>query len=126
MDNNFFKWSDLIHQNQAIYSKFNEIRNEFPLVRDENSQYTITIKQANFDVDIWECGLFRQATVNFLVDAKINGKQGDASISMTYKFYYDDDSCDIGKYILRDGWEEYLTAENKAILAESRKKYQEQ
>ena len=31
-------------QNQAICSKLNEIRNEFPLVRDENSQYTTSLK----------------------------------------------------------------------------------
>lgn len=31
-------------QNQAIYAKFNEMYNEFPLVRDENSQYSTSLK----------------------------------------------------------------------------------
>ena len=82
----------------------------------------ITIKRADFHVEIWPCGLFRHATASFTVNAEINGKQGDAEIKMDFGYYYDDDSCDIVKYILEDGcWESKMSDENKALL-NSRKK----
>ena len=33
----------------------------------------LTIKKADFMAEIWECGLFRQIRIEFLVNAKING-----------------------------------------------------
>ncbi|HCJ01347.1 MAG TPA: hypothetical protein DIC18_02605 [Clostridiales bacterium] len=71
--------------------------------------------------EIWECGLFRQIRIEFLVNAKINGSQGDAKITMIYKFVYDDDSCDIVRLIENVGWQEYLSNANKAKLQERKR-----
>ncbi len=80
----------------------------------------ITIKKADFTVEIWESGVFRRIGANFTVNAKIGGRQGDAEIEAEYKFYYDDASCDIIRLIESVGWEKYLSAANKEEF-ESRK-----
>ncbi|MBQ7713225.1 MAG: hypothetical protein IJT69_05345 [Clostridia bacterium] len=67
----------------------------------------ITMKKADFVVEIWECGLLRQVTAEIDVNAKIE-QQGDAHITMSYKFYYDDDSCNILSLIDSVGWTQYL------------------
>ena len=80
----------------------------------------ITIKKADFVVEIWECGLFRRVTADFLVHATISGKSADATIQMEYKFYYDDEHCDLISYIEGSGWAQYFSASNKELF-ESRK-----
>ena len=81
----------------------------------------ITINKADFVVEIWESGLFRQVTADFDFNAKINGKQGDATASMTYRFYYDDAACDIVRYIEDAGIDKYLSEKNREILRERKK-----
>ena len=78
----------------------------------------MTLKQANFTVEIWESGVFRQVNAHFVVNAKMSGKQSDVEIDMTYKFYYDNKSCDIFSLIEQVGWEKYLSGENKAEFDE--------
>ena len=73
----------------------------------------ITLKKADFTVEIWESGVFRQLSAKFTVNAKINGKQGDAEVDMSYKFYYDNKSCDIFALIEQADWVKYLSAANK-------------
>ena len=86
-----------------------------------NQMSNITINKADFVVEIWESGLFRQVTADFDFNAKINGKQGDATASMTYRFYYDDAACDIVRYIEDAGIDKYLSEKNREILRERKK-----
>lgn len=79
------------------------------------------IKQADFRVEIWDSGVFRQIRAHFLVNAKIGGKQGDAEVDMSYKFYYDDASCDIVDHFESVGWEKYLNAANRAEFDQKKK-----
>ena len=81
----------------------------------------ITVKKADFVVEIWECGLFRQVSADIEVNAKIAGSQGDATIKMDYKFYYDDKNCDVESMITSLGWVQYLNADNKAVFEEKKK-----
>ena len=85
----------------------------------------IKIKKADFVVEIWECGLFRQMHADIVVNAKIDGRQGDVSIDMDYKFYYDDYNCDVVRLILEktDNWAKYLNAANKEELYSRKKTY---
>ena len=78
----------------------------------------ITLEKADFTVEIWESGVFRQLTAKFTVDAKIGGKQGKAEIDMSYKFYYDNKSCDMFTLIEQADWVKYLNAANKQEFAE--------
>ena len=83
----------------------------------------ITIKKADFVVEIWECGLFRQITANFDVDATVSGNKGAAKISMTYRFVYDDYSCDIVRIIDELGWRKFLNRENRKLFDERKRDY---
>ena len=74
----------------------------------------ITLEKADFVVEIWESGVFRQVSAKFIVNAKINGKQGSAEIDMSYKFYYDDDACNIYSLIEDADWVKYLNDASKA------------
>ena len=73
----------------------------------------ITLEKADFTVEIWESGVFRQLNAKFAVNAKINGKKGEAEVDMSYKFYYDNKSCDIFALIEQADWVKYLSAANK-------------
>ena len=74
----------------------------------------ITIKKADFVVEFWDSGVFRRLTANFVVDATINNKKGEAEIAMDYKFYYDNKSCDIYSLIESVGWQKkYFNKKNK-------------
>ena len=77
----------------------------------------ITLEKADFTVEIWESGVFRQLTAKFVVNATINGKTGKADIDMSYKFYYDNKSCDIFSLIEQADWVKYLSDENKQEFA---------
>lgn len=77
----------------------------------------ITLKKSDFTVEIWGSGVFRQVTAHFTVNAMISGKQGDAEIDMSYKFYYDNKSCDFFKLIEQADWVKYLSAANKEEFA---------
>lgn len=101
-----------------LYDRLNEVLG--------NQMSEITIKQADFTYEIWECGLFRQATVHMVVNAKIGGKKGDAEIDMNYKFYYDDYACDVVRLIGSIGWEEYLSDANRAEFESRKKNYNEE
>ena len=83
----------------------------------------ITIKKADFVVEIWECGLFRQVTTDFEINAKISGKQGDAQVGMNFKFYYDDYNCDVIRLIANEHWEQYLSESNRAKFENMKKVY---
>ena len=85
----------------------------------------ITIKKADFKVEIWDCGLFRQLSADFTVNAKISGKQADAEIKMDYKFYYDDYNCDVVRLIEKEGWTQYLSSGNQELLRSMKKQYDE-
>ncbi len=76
-----------------------------------------SIEKADFTVEIWESGVFRQLTVKFVVNATINGKMGKADIDMSYKFYYDNKSCDMFSLIEQADWVKYLSDENKQEFA---------
>ena len=82
----------------------------------------ITLKKADFVVEIWESGVFRQVTADLSVSAKIGGKKGDGAIKMTYKFYYDDASTDVIALIDSVGWTTKLSPQNQAEIAERKAK----
>ena len=83
----------------------------------------ITIRKADFEAEIWDCGLFRQMTARFEINAKIKGKQSDAVIEMNYSFYYDDYNCDVERLFSEGGWDQYLSEENRAFLNARKKTY---
>ncbi len=80
---------------------------------DMSGVNNITIKKADFVFEIWGCGLLRQVTANFDINAKVGGQQGDATAAMSYKFYYDDYNCDIIRLIESVGWQKYLNDTNR-------------
>lgn len=88
-----------------------------------NRMSNITIKKADFEAEIWDCGLLRQVKAHFTVNAKIGGKQGDAEVEFSYLFYYDDYACDVVRLIGDIGWEKYLNAENRADFNSRKKEY---
>ena len=100
---------------ENLYDRLN------PALGDKMSN--ITLKKADFTVEIWECGLFRRITADMEVNAKIGGKQGDAQIAMDYKFYYDDYNCDVVRLILSDGWDQYYSESNRELLNSMKKEY---
>jgi len=103
---------------ENLYGRLNEVLGK--------QMAEITIKQADFTFEIWECGLFRQMTAHFVVNAKIGGKKGDAEIDMNYKFYYDDYACDVVRLIGSIGWEKYLSDANRAEFESRKKNYDEE
>ena len=103
---------------ENLYDRLNEVLG--------NQMSEITIKQADFTFEIWDCGLFRQMTTHIVVNAKIGGKKGDAEIDMSYKFYYDDYACDVVRLIGSIGWEQYLTDANRAEFESRKKNYSEE
>ena len=102
---------------ENVYARFNETLG--------GKMKDITIKKADFEVEIWECGLFRQLNIKFEINAKINGKQGDATIDMNYKFYYDDYNCDVVRLIANEGWEQYLNASTREKFNSMKRTYDE-
>ena len=76
-----------------------------------------SIEKADFTVEIWEDGVLRRVSADFSVKAKIKKDEGDAKISMTYQFYYDDKSCDLYSVVESVGWTQYLSAANKQEFA---------
>lgn len=78
----------------------------------------ITLEKADFTVEIWESGVFRQLNAKITVNAKINGKKGEAEVDMSYKFYYDNKSCNIFALIEQADWVKYLNAANKTEFEE--------
>ncbi len=78
----------------------------------------ITLEKADFTVEIGESCVFRKLNAKITVNAKINGKKGEAEVDMSYKFYYDNKSCDIFALIEQADWVKYLNAANKTEFEE--------
>lgn len=70
----------------------------------------IELEKADFTVEIWPCGLFRQVTAHFDFSADI----GNSTADMSYKFYFDDKSCDFFSVISSLKWQSNLSKANKA------------
>jgi len=60
----------------------------------------MTFKTFSVTAEIWkDAGVFRSLNYEVTVNAKINGKRGDAVIEKTMNFSYDDETCCVAKGI---------------------------